>query len=238
MNKKNKQVYLKKLGLIAYQKAWNIQEMLFQEIMTIKLRNRKLPVDAHKPTPNYLLFCEHPHVYTLGKSGNEKHLLIEKFQLKDNGTTFHKTNRGGDITYHGPGQLVIYPIIDLANFFTDIHRYLRLLEQAVILTLKDFTIEAGRIKKLTGVWLDCKDSKNARKICALGVRTSRWITMHGLALNVNTDLSYFDHIVPCGIKDKKMTSMEQALRKTQAMKEVSNSFQRHVLDLFEMTLVA
>ena len=238
MNKKNKQVYLKKLGLIDYQKAWDIQETLFQEIMTIKLRNRKLPEDAQKSTPNYLLFCEHPHVYTLGKSGAEEHLLIEKCQLKDQGITFHKTNRGGDITYHGPGQLVVYPIIDLENFFTDIHRYLRLLEQAVIGTLKDFMIEAGRIEKLTGVWLNYKDSKNARKICALGVRTSRWIAMHGLALNVNTDLSYFDHIVPCGIKDKQVTSMEQVLRKTQAMQAVSNSLQRHMIDLFEMTLVA
>ena len=205
----NKFVKYSHLGLIEYQTAWDLQEKLLAEIVALKVENRALDVSLQKPTPNYLLFCEHPHVYTLGKSGHESHLLINDAQLEEKQATFYKINRGGDITYHGPGQLVGYPIFDLENFFTDIHRYMRFLEEAIILTCADFGIDAGRIDGLTGVWLDYEKKLNPRKICALGVKTSRWVTMHGFAFNVNTDLNYFGNIVPCGIQDKAVTSLQQ-----------------------------
>jgi len=221
---------------VDYQEAWNRQEQLFRRVMDIKLANRK-GVDP-RPTPNYLLFCQHPHVYTLGKSGNIDHLLLNKKELKQNQATFHRINRGGDITYHGPGQIVGYPILDLDNFFTDIHLYLRTIEEAVIQTLADYQIDAGRIKGLTGVWLDYQQESGSfpRKICALGVKTSRWITMHGFAFNVTTDLSYFEHIVPCGIEDKAVTSLARELDEPVDLDEVSERLRNHIANQFHMTL--
>lgn len=236
-SKKNKQVTVKALGQIAYQEAWNLQEELFNEIAKTKLENRELAPAHQKKTPNYLLFCEHSHVYTLGRSGSAAHLLTSQEGLKKQGVDFYEINRGGDITYHGPGQLVVYPILDLENFFTDIHRYLRLLEEAVIATLKEFGLKVGRIEGLTGVWLHSEDSLQAAKICAVGVRASRWVTMHGLALNVNTDLSYFEQIVPCGIQDKKVTSMAAAIGVPQSLQLVEKSLEQHLTRLFEMKIV-
>ncbi|GAA4449106.1 lipoyl(octanoyl) transferase LipB [Nibrella saemangeumensis] len=233
----NKQVQVQELGRIDYQTAWNYQEQLFAEIVAKKLDNRGVADNQQQPTPNYLLFCEHPHVYTLGKSGKESHLLANDNFLRAIGATYYKINRGGDITYHGPGQLVGYPILDLDNFFTDIHRYMRLLEEAIIRTLADYGLDAGRIPGLTGVWLDYDQQQNPRKICAMGVKASRWVTMHGFALNVNTDLSYFDHIVPCGISDKAVTSLAQELGREIALQEVAGRVRRHLADLFEMSLV-
>ncbi|MEZ0542302.1 lipoyl(octanoyl) transferase LipB [Fibrella arboris] len=230
----NKSVTVRDLGLIEYQTAWDEQERLFADTVAVKIANRQLPPDEQQPTPNYLLFCEHPHVYTLGKSGHESHLLANDEFLKQIGATYHRINRGGDITYHGPGQLVGYPILDLDNFFTDIHRYMRLLEEAIILTLSAYGISAGRIAGLTGVWLN--DEKGERKICAMGVKASRWVTMHGFALNVNTDLRYFGHIVPCGIADKAVTSMQQELGHPVPVAEVAQHVQRHLVDLFEMKM--
>ncbi|MFN3382312.1 MAG: lipoyl(octanoyl) transferase LipB, partial [Runella zeae] len=183
-------VHFEDLGLIDYQLAWDYQEKLLAENVAIKSQNRQLPLESQKSTANYLLFCQHPHVYTLGKSGHLENLLLTETQLQNVGATFHKINRGGDITYHGPGQLVGYPILDLEHFFTDIHRYMRTLEEAIILTCADYGLSAGRIEGLTGVWLDFETQQNPRKICALGVKCSRWITMHGFAFNVNTDLTY------------------------------------------------
>jgi lipoyl(octanoyl) transferase len=229
-----KEVDFKDLGLIDYKEAWDYQENLFQGIIDQKVKNRNLPSEEQVPTPNYLLFCEHPHVFTLGKSGSEANLLADAQKLDEYKATYYKINRGGDITYHGPGQLVGYPILDLDNFFTDIHKYLRLLEEAIILTLKDYGIEAGRFPGYTGVWLDPEDPKKARKICAMGVRCSRWVTMHGFAFNVNADLSYFDLIVPCGIKDKDVTSMEKELGQKQDMSQVKEILKDHIFKLFEM----
>lgn len=234
MSLKNKQFSVKKWGLIDYQTAWERQEALLNEIIVLKLANRKLDKLSQKPTPNYLLFCEHPPVYTLGKSGAKAHLLASEAMLQEQGVAFVHTNRGGDITYHGPGQIVLYPILDLENFFTDIHRYLRLLEEAVLATLQDFGLLGGRIQGFTGVWLHHEDSRKACKLCAIGVRTSRWVTMHGLALNVNTDLSYFDQIVPCGLQDKKVTSMAAALGTQQDLEAVAQSLKQHIIRLFEM----
>lgn len=231
MDSNNRQVTVKSLGNIAYQEAWDLQEGLFNEIVQIKLENRKLPPASQKQTPNYLLFCEHPHVYTLGKSGTAAHLLASEAALQAQGIDFYQINRGGDITYHGPGQLVVYPILDLENFFTDLHRYLRLLEEAVIAMLQDFGLVGGRIEGLTGVWLDHEDRLKAAKLCAIGVRTSRWVTMHGLALNVNPDLSYFEQIVPCGIQDKKVTSMAAALGSPPALGEVAKCLEYYLLQL-------
>ncbi|MCE2995183.1 MAG: lipoyl(octanoyl) transferase LipB, partial [Flammeovirgaceae bacterium] len=216
----NKQTRFIDLGLIDYQQAWDYQTDLFNQILDIKKQNRNLAESEQVPTSNYLLFCEHPHVYTLGKSGDEKNLLVKKEDLHTIEASYFPINRGGDITYHGPGQLVVYPIIDLENFFTDIHQYMRLLEEAVIQTLATFQITAGRIPGLTGVWIGFDSMKHARKICAMGVKTSRWVTMHGLALNVSPDLSYFHHIVPCGIDDKVVTSLEKELGATIDMNEV------------------
>lgn len=234
----NKKVFFKDLGLVDYQEGWDYQETLFKAIVEKKIRNRTLPIEAHEPTENHLLFCEHPHVFTLGKSGSKEHVLLSEDGLKEKNARFYKINRGGDITYHGPGQLVGYPILDLDNFFTDIHKYLRLLEEAVILTLLDYGIVAGRISGLTGVWVDHEQQDNPRKICALGVKSSRWVTMHGFALNVNTDLSYFNHIIPCGISDKAVTSLAFELGKPQELAEVQTKLLKHLAYLFEMQIVA
>ncbi len=224
------------LGVIDYQRAWDYQENLFSETVQQKVDNRRQDEQQH--TTNHLLFCQHPPVYTLGKSGQQEHLLLSEPELQALGARFYRINRGGDITYHGPGQLVGYPILDLDHFFTDIHRYLRLLEGAVILTLADYGLSAGRIVGLTGVWLDYERQVHPRKICALGVKASRWVTMHGFALNVNTDLRYFNHIVPCGIADKAVTSLAQELGQAQDMKEVEAHLLRHLATLFMMDLVA
>lgn len=225
------------LGLKDYQDAWDYQETLFKKTVDQKITNRKLPDDENIETKNYLIFCEHPHVYTLGKSGDENHLLANESFLSEKEATFYKINRGGDITYHGPGQIVGYPILDLDHFFTDIHKYLRFLEEAVILTLKEYGIDSGRIDGLTGVWLDWKDEKRARKICALGVKSSRWVTMHGFAFNVNTNLEYFNYIVPCGIQDKSVTSLEKELGHKMDIKEVEEKLKDHLATIFEMELI-
>ncbi|SHJ94502.1 lipoyl(octanoyl) transferase [Reichenbachiella agariperforans] len=233
----NKQTQFVDLGLIDYQEAWDYQEKLFKETVDLKIQNRKLPATDQNPTPNYLIFCQHPHVYTLGKSGREENLLLDQEGLGQKHATFYKINRGGDITYHGPGQIVGYPILDLDNFFTDIHQYLRLLEEAVIMTCTDYGVTAGRIEGLTGVWIDGDDETKARKICALGVKASRWITMHGFAFNVNTDLNYFGNIVPCGIDDKAVTSLAQELGRPLDIKEVELKIKAHLADLFEFEWV-
>lgn len=232
----NKEISVIDLGTIDYQEGWDFQEKLFQEVIATKLENRDKPEADHVPTPNYLIFCEHPHVYTLGKSGKKENLLLDDDGLKNKDASYYKINRGGDITYHGPGQLVCYPILDLDNFFEDIHKYLRLLEEAIIATLEHYGILAGRIENLTGVWIDFENKPNSRprKICAMGVRSSRWVTMHGLALNVNTNLEYFGNIIPCGIDDKAVTSMEQELGKPILMKEVQLKLQENIAHLFEM----
>jgi len=229
----NKKVSFKDLGLIDYKKCWDFQEDLFAEILTVKSSNRK---EGEKvATKNHLIFCEHPHVYTLGKSGDEKNLLVNEDYLKIRGATFYKINRGGDITYHGPGQIVGYPILDLDNFFTDIHKYLRLLEESIILTLKEYGLEAERSKGETGVWFDV-GTKNARKICAFGVKSSRWVTMHGFAFNINPDLSYFNNIVPCGIVDKNVTSLEKEKGYKIDVEEVKQKLKRNLVRLFEMEI--
>lgn len=225
------------LGLIDYKQAWDDQTKLFQSILDVKSQNRSLPDNEQQPTNNYLLFCEHPHVFTLGKSGDEKNLLVKEEDLHTIGATYYHINRGGDITYHGPGQLVVYPILDLENFFTDIHKYMRLLEESVIQTLAQFNIQAGRINGLTGVWIDFKDESKARKICALGVKTSRWVSLHGLAFNINTQLEYFNHIVPCGIDDKAVTSLEKELGKQQNMDQVKSILKQKLFELFEMEVI-
>ncbi|MBC7418567.1 MAG: lipoyl(octanoyl) transferase LipB [Pedobacter sp.] len=227
-------VHFKDWGNIAYQEAWDKQEALLNKTVAIKTLNRQN--GAELPTPNHLIFCEHPHVYTLGKSGHEDNLLLDKQGLKDNHATFFKINRGGDITYHGPGQRVGYPILDLDNFFTDIHLYLRTLEEAIILTLNDYGLTAGRYTGYTGVWLDA-DNEKARKICAMGVRCSRWVTMHGFAFNVNVDLDYFKNIVPCGIDDKSVTSLAKELGYELNMEEVKWKLKKHIASLFNMQLL-
>ena len=227
-------VVFQDLGLIDYKEAWDYQEKRFNEILDVKKNNRKK--NRQDPTLSYLLFCEHPHVYTLGKSGDENNLLVNEDYLKSREATFYKINRGGDITYHGPGQIVGYPILDLDNFFTDIHKYLRYLEEAVILALADYGIESTRSDGETGVWLDVGGEK-ARKICALGVRSSRWVTMHGFAFNVNCDLSYFGNIIPCGIVDKSVTSMQKELSKEVDMQEVQHKLKGHLKKLFDFQFV-
>ena len=228
----NKTILFENLGDVDYKTAWDYQESRLAEIVAIKVENRNLAIENQKPTPNYLLFCQHPHVYTLGKSGHQDHLLINEQELAEKQATFYKINRGGDITYHGPGQLVGYPILDLENFFTDIHKYMRFLEEAIILTCADFGLNAGRIEGLTGVWLDYETKINPRKIAAMGVKTSRWVTMHGFAFNVNTDLSYFQNIVPCGIQDKAVTSLQKELGHEIEMEKVAKIVLRHLGDLF------
>ncbi len=223
------------LGSSDYKQTWDFQEQLLQQIMQLKLEGRNQGPGDHAPTPHYLLFCEHPHVFTLGKSGKPEHLLSNEQQLKNAHATYYKINRGGDITYHGPGQVVGYPILNLDLFFNDIHRYMRFLEEVIIRTLNEYGIVGSRIEKLTGVWIDA-GKPSARKICAFGVRCSRWITMHGWALNVNTQLDYFNHIVPCGISDKAVTSMEKELGKNMNLDEVKSILLKHFSEVFNASI--
>lgn len=223
-------VIFRDLGLIDYKEAWDYQTTLFEDTIAIKMQNRKAEREI-EITKNFLIFCEHPNVFTLGKSGSEDHLLLNENSLKARNATYYKINRGGDITYHGPGQIVAYPIFDLDHFFSDIHKYLRFLEEAVILTLKEYDIHAGRVEGLTGVWIDGL-LPTARKICAMGVKCSRWVTMHGIALNVNSDLSYFNNIIPCGISDKAVTSIEQELGKKIDMESVKKSLKFNIAKIF------
>lgn len=239
---KNKKVNVQNWGLIDYKEAWDKQQAIFDDTVKQKmaLREKEMTTtgDEHGEdslTPNYLIFCQHPHVYTLGNSGHPENLLLDDISLKEKDATYYKINRGGDITYHGPGQIVCYPILDLDNFFTDIHLYLRKLEEAVILTLADYDLTAGRYPGYTGVWFDA-DNARARKICAMGVRCSRWVTMHGLALNVNADLNYFKNIVPCGIDDKAVTTMQNELGRVVDVEDVLNKLQQHIAELFEMEI--
>lgn len=227
----NKNILLKNLGVKDYKETWDYQTDLLQEIVDVKISNRKNNESIE--TKNHFLFVEHPHVYTLGKSGDLNNLLLNEKQLKDKGATFYKINRGGDITYHGPGQIVGYPILDLENFFTDIHKYLRLLEEVIILTLAEYGLKGERSKGETGVWLGV-GTPFARKICALGIRTSRWVTMHGFALNVNANLGFFDNIIPCGIRGKAVASMEVELGKKIQVKEVQEKIVQHFTTLFEV----
>ncbi|OMQ09537.1 lipoyl(octanoyl) transferase LipB [[Flexibacter] sp. ATCC 35103] len=231
----NKKIQLRDLGNKDYKSTWEYQEDLFKDIVDLKIKNRREELDLE--TPNYLLFVEHPHVYTLGKSGDLENLLLNEKQLEAKGATFYKINRGGDITYHGPGQIVGYPILDLENFFTDIHKYLRFLEESIILTLEEYGLKCGRSEGETGVWLDV-GTPFARKICALGVRASRWVTMHGFALNVNVDLGYFDNIIPCGIRGKGVTSLQVELGVEKVdEQEVKDKIVKHMTQLFEAEFV-
>ena len=227
----NKKILLKDLSVKDYKETWEFQTELLQSIVDTKISNRKNNTD-HK-TDNHFLFVEHPHVYTLGKSGDVSNLLLNEKQLEEKGATFYKINRGGDITYHGPGQIVGYPILDLENFFTDIHKYLRFLEEAIILTIAEYGLKGERSKGETGVWLD-PETPFARKICAMGIRSSRWVTMHGFALNTNVNLGYFDHIIPCGIKGKAVTSMQAELGYELDLEEVKAKILKHFKALFEV----
>ncbi|MBL7863359.1 MAG: lipoyl(octanoyl) transferase LipB [Cyclobacteriaceae bacterium] len=229
----NAEVEIIDLGLIDYQKAWDYQATLFNKILDAKKGNRNLPSDQQTPTSNFLIFCEHPPVFTLGNSGNPNNLLVNGVELEKKGATYIHTNRGGDITFHGPGQLVVYPVMDLENFFTDIHKYMRTLEEAVIKTINRYGIKGDRIEGLTGVWVDHR-SAYPKKICAMGVKTSRWVTMHGLALNVNPDLRFFDLIVPCGIQDKGITSIEKETGTIPDMSDVKKQMADHLMEVFAM----
>ena len=231
-----KEIHFQDLGLTDYKEAWDFQETLFKENVDAKIQNRKAEKTV-TTTKNHFIFCEHPHVYTLGKSGDESHLLLSEGLLKQKGAKYYKINRGGDITYHGPGQIVGYPILDLEKFFTDIHKYLRFLEEMVILTLAEYGIEAGRSKGYTGVWINAEDPLKARKICAMGVRCSRWVTMHGFAFNVNVDLDYFNNIVPCGITDKQVTSLQKELNREVNVQEVKQKLKKHFTQLFEAEFI-
>ena len=231
----NKTVKLEDLGAKDYKDTWDYQEDLFKSILDTKIKNRRENADLQ--TQNHFLFVEHPHVYTLGKSGDISNLLLSEEQLAEKGATFYKINRGGDITYHGPGQIVGYPILDLDNFFTDIHKYLRFLEEVIILTLADYGLNTERSPGETGVWLDV-GTPFARKICAMGVRASRWVTMHGFALNVNVDLGYFDNIIPCGIRGKAVTSLNNELGVETVDEEViKEKILKHFSALFEAEFV-
>ncbi|MEN8776916.1 MAG: lipoyl(octanoyl) transferase LipB [Polaribacter sp.] len=227
----NRNILLKDLKVKDYKETWDYQSKLLQEIVDVKIENRRK--NLSKITDNYFLFVEHPHVYTLGKSGDLSNLLLSEKQLAEKGARFYKINRGGDITYHGPGQIVGYPILDLENFFTDIHKYLRLLEESIILTIAEYGLKGERSEGETGVWLDV-DTPFARKICAMGIRSSRWVTMHGFALNVNTNLGYFDNIIPCGIRGKAVASMEAELGKKLDQEEVKLKILKHFKNLFEV----
>lgn len=229
-----KQIQLLDLGNKDYKETWEYQEELFKKIVDLKILNRNST--APIPTPNFFLFVTHPHVYTLGKSGDFSNLLLSEKQLTEKGATFYKINRGGDITYHGPGQIVGYPILDLENFFTDIHKYLRFLEEAIIITLAEYGLKTERSPGETGVWFDV-GMPFARKICAMGVRASRWVTMHGFALNVNVDLGYFDNIVPCGIRGKAVTSMNVELGREVNEDEVKEKILKHFSELFESSFI-
>ncbi len=230
----NKEVQIKDLGLMDYKEAWDYQEELLNGIVGIKIKNRR--EGSNELTKNYLIFVEHPHVYTLGKSGDISNLLIDESELTNRDAKFYKINRGGDITYHGPGQIVGYPILDLDNFFTDIHKYLRFLEEIIILTLKEYGLNASRNEGKTGVWLNC-DTPFPKKICAMGVRASRWVTMHGFALNVNVDLKYFDNIIPCGIENNSVTSLniELGVEKID-IEEVKSKILKNFKILFDATI--
>lgn len=232
-----KKIYFRDLGLSDYGEVWALQQRLFQEALDRKAANRKLPTREQVPVQDHLLFCEHPHVYTLGKNGNKAHLLWNEHQLREEGVQFFPIDRGGDITYHGPGQIVGYPIFDLDHHFHDMRRFIGTLEEAVIGTLEAWKIKAGRIAGSTGVWLDPEDPVKARKICAIGVKASRWVTMHGFAFNVNTDLGYFDHIVPCGISDKGVTCMAKELGGLVDMGQVKERLKLELADLFDVDLV-
>ena len=231
----NRKIKFIDLGLMDYKEAWDFQQKLFDEIVEIKKKNRK--DSTNKKTPNYFLLVEHPHVYTLGKSGNMSNLLIDETELKNNDASFYKINRGGDITYHGPGQIVGYPILDLENFFTDIHKYLRFLEEVIILTLKNYEIKGERNQGKTGVWIDTK-TPFPRKICAMGVRASRWVTMHGFALNVNVDLNYFNNIIPCGLANNIVTSIsDEKKRNTVDVLKTKELLKRNFLDVFQAKFI-
>jgi len=234
MQTPNKKIQVTDLNNTSYQPAWDFQEKLLKEIVDLKIANRK--IEIQHPTPNYFLWVEHPPVITLGKSGAIDHLLLNEEQLRDRGIEYYKTNRGGDITFHGPGQVVGYPILDLENFFTDIHKYLRLLEEIVILTLKEYGLEGTRSPGETGVWLDV-GTPFARKICAMGVKASRWVTMHGFAFNVNTDLAYFSYIVPCGIQGKGVTSLQAELKREISLDEVREKLSTHFQALFDAEFI-
>lgn len=229
-------VSFRDLGLAPYKETWDFQEELFERNVQRKLQNRSEGKADGEGTEDVLLFVEHPHVYTLGKSGDIFHLLVSEEKLKEIGATYYPINRGGDITYHGPGQIVGYPLLDLEHFFTDIHKYMRYLEEAIIRTIAHYGIVGGRIDGLTGVWLDIDDSKKARKIAALGVKCSRWLTMHGFAFNVNTDLNYFNHIVPCGITDKKVSSLSNELGHEMDMDEVKRILLQELADVFQFEI--
>jgi len=231
-------VHFSDLGLIDYKEAWDFQEKLFAQIVQQKISNRDKPAEEQVTPENHLLFCAHPHVYTLGKTGEARNLLVNDEQLNELHASFYKINRGGDITYHGPGQIVGYPLLDLDQFFTDIHKYLRLLEEVIILTLAEYGLKGDRYPGYTGVWLDPADPVKARKICAMGVRTSRWVTMHGWAFNVNSDLSYFSNIIPCGIEDKAVTSMEKELGRKIDEQEVKEKLKHHFAKLFSCTILS
>ncbi|HXH19897.1 MAG TPA: lipoyl(octanoyl) transferase LipB [Chitinophagales bacterium] len=232
-----KEVTFEDLGLIDYKTAWDYQENLSQQIISQKLEARSSNSNVKSPTSNYLIICEHPPVITLGKSGSKQHLLMSESWLRQRGIDFFHVNRGGDITFHGPHQIVGYPILNLDMFFTDIHKYLRTLEEIIIGTLDEYGIKGGRIPGATGVWIDAGNPSGARKICAMGIRCSHWVTMHGFALNVNTDLSYFDYIVPCGFNDKKVTSMEKELGTKVALNDVKKGLKKHFEQLFGVQLV-
>ena len=231
----NRKIKFIDLGLMDYKEAWDFQQKLFDEIVEIKKKNRK--DSTNKKTPNYFLLVEHPHVYTLGKSGNMSNLLIDETQLKNKNASFYRINRGGDITYHGPGQIVGYPLLDLENFFTDIHKYLRLLEEVIILTLKNYEIKGERNQGNTGVWIDTK-TPFPRKICAMGVRASRWVTMHGFALNVNVDLNYFSNIIPCGLANNIVTSMSnEKKRKKVDVSKIKELLKKNFLEVFQAEFI-
>ena len=232
----NRKVKLINKGLIEFKKCWDFQASIFDDIIRHKIAIRK-GESKNSVTQNFLIFCEHPHVYTLGKTGEKDNLLIDELALKSKGASYYHINRGGDVTYHGPGQLVGYPILDLDNFFTDINKYLRFLEEAVILTLKDYGLESGRVDGATGVWIEGDNPLKARKICAIGVKLSRWVTMHGFAFNVNTNLDYFDNIVPCGIINKSVTSLQKELGNPQNMAEVQGKVVFHLQNLFGFEII-
>lgn len=237
MNNREKLVKFSDLGVVKYKDAWDLQELRFHGTIAEKIELGNYP-PVHSYPNSHLLFCEHPPVYTLGKSGKLENLLLAEAELQEKNIDYYHINRGGDITFHGPGQIVGYPILDLDQFFTDIHQYLRFLEEAVILTLKEYGILAGRVKGLTGVWIDGDDERRMRKICALGIKCSRWVTMHGFAFNVNTNLDYFNYIIPCGLNDKGVTSMQKELDKPVCMSEVKQKLQSHLTQLFGWELIS
>ena len=232
----NTKIKFEDLGIMDYSTAWEYQENLMKNTIEIKMKNRKFPAEQMIETPNYFLFVEHPHVYTLGKSGDENNMLISTETLEKINASYVKTNRGGDITYHGYGQIVGYPVLDLENFFTDIHRYMRNLEEVIILTMADYGLKGERSQGETGVWLDV-GKPFARKICAMGVKASRWVTIHGFAFNVNTDMQYFEHIIPCGIKGKQVTSLERELEQKLNIEEVKNKIKRHFSEVFKCKFI-